>query len=142
MNPLGKWYQKNYYVYLIIPNPNKENVYYEINSKSIVCKFGEYNTTLELFEDIDQPQSKCDIGNKYITFTLRKLSAGEWDYISTDKMYKKWITLDWNMYEYSDDDEPLDINNLKDMYDNMSPEEMSALGNMDDDSDDNVNELV
>ena len=110
--PTIKWAQNHTFIFVdieLVPND------YEINIKEneICFKQGEYECNLDLFAKIIVDKSKY-IKNRIFEFVLKKEEDKEWKQLLENKNQYK-ISVNWDKYDISDDEEDTHDNGMPDM---------------------------
>jgi hypothetical protein len=134
LTPIIKWSQNDDYVIINLEINQTKNDVYKITQNNIsfsgVSNVGtQYAINIELFDEINNEESKYILEERVVRFVLKKMNNTKWGRITKDKnQYKSNIKINWDNFDDSDED--IDINNDSNFM-NM-PNMEGGLGNMDD----------
>ena len=115
--PFLKWYQNeiNNTIEINILLQDTEKIKIDIGKKiinlSCISSKKHYTLKLDLFDEIDEKESKYIVNPRYLKFILKKENSNEWDYLITNKNdYKKYISYDWEKDNDNDSNDSNDMN--------------------------------
>lgn len=145
MHPASaKWYDRRDCVFIefCVADSKDVTVNFDKTKFGFSCIAGTDNVRhenhIDLFEAIDENESKHKRTDRSVLCTLRKAQPGKtWPRLTKDKEKLAWLTLDfnnWNNWEDDSDDDKFD--QLSDLMHNMDGEDIPDDDSDDDDEDD------
>jgi len=139
LTPVIRWSQNDDYIIINLEINQTKNDVYKITQNNItfsgISNVGTiYAINIQLFDEINNEESKYILEERVVRFVLKKMNDTKWGRITKDKnQYKSNIKINWDNFEDSDED--IDINNDSNFMNmpNMNMPNMDGgLGNMDD----------
>ncbi|KAG7477478.1 hypothetical protein MATL_G00070100 [Megalops atlanticus] len=150
---IAKWYDRRDYVFIEFCVEDSKDV--RVNFEKSKCDFSclggtdniKHQNEIDLFEAIDQNESKHKRTDRSVLCCLRKAESGKsWPRLTKEKAKLSWLSVDFNNWKDWEDDSDEELSNFdrfSEMMSNMGGEDdLPDVDGVDDESEDSDDEKM